>query len=398
MKTMIKKETEKADATVTSAAAPRNRPSHYPRIPGAETLTQETNILKAEGLLFDFRRKHQDKKICEITVMDGDGYNVSIEWHPKYGRPSTVAYFVLQALFIKSTAEGRPFPASVAFRQNDIVRLIGRTDSGKTHNDIALAIAQLKRVFLKGRFHDKGKGEIREVEFGVLAPSSVLVRDDATNNVTQGLVYWDPLIVQSMNDEHWAAFNWSKMNELSAVEVALHKRLFYHFSNIAGTIVSELERKGLATPERVKSELGKITFNKNLEEMFRTWLGGIKPQVRPSELKREHGPKFDALKSHGLVAHWSLRPSAGRRGRTFVARPGKGFIDRMFKPVYAITPAISRALMQIEAVRQAIVDLPIDVRLLKSLRETARLAATHYSTQIEGRAAAAQHHTSVSWL
>ncbi len=56
----------------------------------------------------------------------------------------------------------------------------------------------------------------------------------------------------------------------------------------------------------------------------------------------------------------------------------------MFKPAYSITPAISRALMQIEAVRQAIVDLPIDVTVLKSLRETARLATTHYSTQIEG--------------
>ncbi len=56
----------------------------------------------------------------------------------------------------------------------------------------------------------------------------------------------------------------------------------------------------------------------------------------------------------------------------------------MFEPVYRIAPATSRALMQIEAVRQSIVDLPIDVTVLKSLRETARLATTHYSTQIEG--------------
>jgi len=40
--------------------------------------------------------------------------------------------------------------------------------------------------------------------------------------------------------------------------------------------------------------------------------------------------------------------------------------------------------MSIEAARQAIDDLPIDVGMLASLRETARLAATHYSTQIEG--------------
>lgn len=40
--------------------------------------------------------------------------------------------------------------------------------------------------------------------------------------------------------------------------------------------------------------------------------------------------------------------------------------------------------MSIEADRQAISGLPIDVEMLASLRETARLAATHYSTQIEG--------------
>lgn len=56
----------------------------------------------------------------------------------------------------------------------------------------------------------------------------------------------------------------------------------------------------------------------------------------------------------------------------------------MFDPVYRITPAITRALMSIEADRQAVSDLPIDVAVLASLRETARLVSTHYSTQIEG--------------
>jgi len=56
----------------------------------------------------------------------------------------------------------------------------------------------------------------------------------------------------------------------------------------------------------------------------------------------------------------------------------------MFSPVYRITPAIIKALMSIEADRQAVSDLPIDVTVLASLRETARLVSTHYSTQIEG--------------
>ena len=40
--------------------------------------------------------------------------------------------------------------------------------------------------------------------------------------------------------------------------------------------------------------------------------------------------------------------------------------------------------MSIEADRQVVADLPIDVAVLANLRETARLVSTHYSTQIEG--------------
>ena len=56
----------------------------------------------------------------------------------------------------------------------------------------------------------------------------------------------------------------------------------------------------------------------------------------------------------------------------------------MFSPNYRITPAITKALMAIEADRQAVAELPLDVELLASLRESARLTSTHYSTQIEG--------------
>ena len=56
----------------------------------------------------------------------------------------------------------------------------------------------------------------------------------------------------------------------------------------------------------------------------------------------------------------------------------------MFKPIYTITTATAKALMSIEADRQAVANLPIDVAVLAKLRETARLVSTHYSTQIEG--------------
>ncbi len=57
---------------------------------------------------------------------------------------------------------------------------------------------------------------------------------------------------------------------------------------------------------------------------------------------------------------------------------------KSYDPAFTITPAIARALMRVESVKQAIQALPITPRVLANLRETARLFSTHYSTRIEG--------------
>lgn len=55
-----------------------------------------------------------------------------------------------------------------------------------------------------------------------------------------------------------------------------------------------------------------------------------------------------------------------------------------FEPHYTITSTIASNLMRIEVVKEKISDLPLNVTVLASLRETARLYSTHYSTMIEG--------------
>ncbi|MBO0699121.1 MAG: Fic family protein, partial [Zavarzinella sp.] len=63
----------------------------------------------------------------------------------------------------------------------------------------------------------------------------------------------------------------------------------------------------------------------------------------------------------------------------------------MFEPRFRITGRVAKALMAIEADRQAVAGLPLTAPMLDSLRRTARLLSTHYSTQIEGnRLTAAQ--------
>ena len=55
-----------------------------------------------------------------------------------------------------------------------------------------------------------------------------------------------------------------------------------------------------------------------------------------------------------------------------------------FNPNFVITSKIAGALMRIEAAKQVIQGLPITPTVLATLRETARLYSTHYSTMIEG--------------
>lgn len=56
----------------------------------------------------------------------------------------------------------------------------------------------------------------------------------------------------------------------------------------------------------------------------------------------------------------------------------------LFEPKFNITSKVASALMRIEGAKEAVQHLPITPAVLATLRETARLYSTHYSTMIEG--------------
>ena len=55
-----------------------------------------------------------------------------------------------------------------------------------------------------------------------------------------------------------------------------------------------------------------------------------------------------------------------------------------FEPHFRISSATAKALMAIEASRVAVDRLPVTPQMIASLRESARLLTTHYSTQAHG--------------
>jgi Fic family protein len=56
----------------------------------------------------------------------------------------------------------------------------------------------------------------------------------------------------------------------------------------------------------------------------------------------------------------------------------------MFQPRFSLSAKVAKALMAIEADRQVVASVPLTAPMLDSLRRTARLLSTHFSTQIEG--------------
>jgi hypothetical protein len=57
----------------------------------------------------------------------------------------------------------------------------------------------------------------------------------------------------------------------------------------------------------------------------------------------------------------------------------------MFNPVYQITPKITQSLIKIELAKIKVGELPITPKILSSLRESAKLNTSHFSTKIEGK-------------
>ena len=55
-----------------------------------------------------------------------------------------------------------------------------------------------------------------------------------------------------------------------------------------------------------------------------------------------------------------------------------------FNPNYVITKSITNNILRIEQIKEQIKNLPVTPQLMVSLRESAKLMTTHYSTQIEG--------------
>lgn len=277
---------------------------------GIDRLAEEINILRLEGSVFCFDRREAKKRKGPITINEIKKQPVTIQPHPDYGQPSVLAYRVLQAVFLKMTMEGYPYPDTVSFSQRELARLADRTWGGRTSKQLFEAVMQLRATLVHCALYDK------ELDTWQVANISIFVRSlfsGKGNTINACVVQIDPAIAKSLNRRHVAFFNLQRLNTLDVIGMVLYKRLFFHLSNIY-------------RPRKTQKE--ELVFCKDYEDICREWLGGLKPHRHKSLILRDQlGPHLEALKRTGLIRRCDIEKKADGSGFKLSFFPARGFFD-----------------------------------------------------------------------
>lgn len=278
--------------------------------PTQDRLMEEINILRLEGRLFCFDPRQAKRQSDPITFGDGNRPPMEIAPHPHYGRPSVLAYKVLQAIFLKMTEEGYPYPDTVSFSQRELARLVGRSVfGGNQSRQLYEAIMQLHTTRVACSFYDKETKEWGLGTFYVLPRALFSGRSKA---IKECLVRIDDTIVNSVNKRHVAFFNLHRLHALDTVGMVLYKRVFFHFSNLN---------------HRNKPREA-LSFEKDYESICQEWLGGLKPERYKSRiLQNQLGRHLEGLRRTRLIRKYEVERRAGGTGFKLVFYPGQGFFD-----------------------------------------------------------------------
>lgn len=290
-----------------------------------DTLIEEVNVLDLEGYLFNFDPKHTGHRSGRFEFELRSGRSLTLRFDAEYGQPSILAYRILQVVFKKLTEEGRPFPDTVSFSQRELARLVvaGKTFGGYQSQKIYKAISQLRHTDIHAEMFDKATGEWSRLEF-YLFPSVLYSGRKAQIHTCSIRV--DQAVVESLNNRHWACFNWDHLRTLEPISMAIYKRLFRHFSNLYGhSLTRHRIQQASLTTDILKEARAEVSFEKAYEAICREWLGGLTAYRYKSDVRRRLGAHIDAVKHTGLVRSWSIEDMTRGRGFKIVFRPGIGF-------------------------------------------------------------------------
>jgi hypothetical protein len=283
-----------------------------------ERLFHEINLLHLEGHYFTFDPKAANMKHDPLKELDRRFRNpelntvkpVSITPHPSYGAPSVFAYKVFQAILKKLSDYGYPASESVSFGHREIMRLLGReTYGGKDSKELVKVLNQFQHTAINCWLYNKSTA--KATNLSLLLVTTFLYTYKKRGEISLFTVYLHPFIIKSINDQYTFCLNFSRIEQLEPISMALYKHLYFHFSNIYS-----------------KAQSKSFIFRKDYAEICRTWLGGLKViKYKGHILKDQLGRHFEALKKSSLIKSYEIEKNVAGDGFNLVFLPGPGFFE-----------------------------------------------------------------------
>jgi hypothetical protein len=282
-----------------------------------ERLFHEINLLRIEGYCFSFDPKSAAKRagkqeFIELVKMPEGAVSrpITIEPHPTYGYPATLAYKILQAVLKKLSDEGYEGADSASFTQRELAKLVGRqTFGGADSKQFLRAVMQLNATRIWCSFFDKENGEWKVLTFTLFTEALFSGRK---LQLRECVLTLHPRIIASLKNRHYFCLNYNRLTRLESIGMALFKHLFFQMSR---------------TYSKLKDP--NFIYERDYEAICASWLGGLKVLRYKSDILRDQlGRHLQDLKRVGLIKSATdviERNASG--GFKLVVRPGAGFFE-----------------------------------------------------------------------
>ena len=294
----------KKEKTITAEAIER-------ALKNPDALYQELNLLKVEGVVFSFDTKNtgSDGKIYEVMeyVKNPEGKTaerpIVVEPNPRYGRPSLLAYKLLNVIIKKLSERGVHDDARVSFTFSELSGKIGRSSwGGRNAAQIFEALSQIQSTNVSLWGYNKALKEWANYRFSIFSNVYVI---GTKGQFSGGFVTLDQWIISNLLQNYHRTINYARITTLDPIAIALYK----HVYNIFATRYSHRQHP---------------TFEKNYINICAEWLGGLKPQKHKSRILQQLGPHLEQLKEVKLLRSYEIQRNASREWKLKFT-PGNGF-------------------------------------------------------------------------
>ena len=301
-----------------------------------ETLIEEANWLKLEGRVFCLDPKKAAKTVGEHAYKDDKGNDILIEFF--VGQPSVTEYKLVDAVMRKMTSEGPSFPQTVILRATELAGLMklkmstnkyGKKTLGTWQgNDIRQAGRKMRRTHITADFYDKETTEWMNLDFSFFSNVVLVGEKHGDSRKIRAAAYTvDPLIVKSLAQSHYACLNWERLSLLGPIARVFMKRLHWHFSNLYGGHLAELEKRKSMSDLAIRAARKKVRFRKRYDVICQNWLGGMVEYRYKADIKRQLEPHIKQLKLAAYIRKWDIEPTKRGGGWNLIFWPGRGFFN-----------------------------------------------------------------------